>query len=443
MSQDDRFSRREDPSKTVVRPSPGGRKRQAPVAAEPVIARRARLERPSRQVEIEPISTPNQLTANAASLLMLVPKLRKVAFHSSVRELQERLIGAIGAFQNRSLQQGYSEEGVRTASYLICSLLDETILNTPWGSESFWGHDTLLVKFHQEAVGGEEFFPIVDRLMRRPTEHLDLLEFAYMCLSLGFEGKYRLAPNGLRALEELRIEVYNEIQDLRGNPGLKLSVNWQGLRDLRNPIARYVPLWVLIAAACLILVLTFTGFLFHINSRSDSISYAVGIQGVASLEEKIPYPPESRASTPEPPPELEPPKGPDFQRILSEEIRNKLVVVDGSILRLTVAFDSGKDEVRPEYIPLLRKIAMELKSGTSKIEVTGHTDNKPLRRTLRFPSNQALSEARAEAVKRILDHYGSLGDRITSAGRADRHPIADNGAEEGRAKNRRVDIRTR
>jgi type VI secretion system protein ImpK len=125
---------------------------------------------------------------------------------------------------------------------------------------------------------------------------------------------------------------------------------------------------------------------------------------------------------------------------LADEIGKKLVVLaPGPILRLTAAFDSGKDQVRTEYMPLLHKVGQALKDGTSRIEVTGHTDDKPIR-SVRFPSNWHLSVARAKAVEEILDSYGPFGDRISFEGKADRHPIADNKTNEGRAINRRIDI---
>src|SRR5208283_1685108 len=282
---------------------------------------RPRRPQMDRQAGPEFIPSANQLTANALPLLMVVPKLRKIAFHQSVKDLQERLVAEIGTFQNRSLQQGYSEEQVRTASYLICSLIDETVLNTPWGSESFWGHDTLLVKFHREALGGEEFFPVVERFMRRPTEHLDLLELAYMCLSLGFEGKYRLSPNGNRVLEELRAEIYTEIQRLRGDSGLSLSINWQGLRDLRSPLTRYVPMWVLWVGAGLVLLLAYLGFSYKINLASNRI-YGDWMT-IASEEVKIPEPPPAApVYVPAPPPRL-----PRFGDLLANEVASKMVVV--------------------------------------------------------------------------------------------------------------------
>lgn len=437
MGQDDRFSGYGygGGGKTVVRPTPGGRRRQAPQVAEPVAVARSRIPLVDRQIGAEFISSANQLTANALSLLMAVPKLRKIAFHQSVNDLQERLVADIGTFQNRSLQQGYSEEEVRTASYLICSLIDETVLNTPWGSESFWGHDTLLVKFHREAIGGEEFFPIVERLMRRPTEHLDLLELAYMCLSLGFEGKYRLLPNGNRALEELRTEIYTEIQRLRGESGLNLSVNWQGLRDLRSPLTRYVPMWVLWTCAGFVLLLTYLLFSYNINLKSDRI-YGDWMT-IASEEAKIPEP--------QPAPVVAPPpvRLPRFGDLLADEISRKMVVVlDGPVLRFTSAFDSGSDQIRREYLPMLSKIAHALANGTSRVEVIGHTDNQPIF-TARFPSNWDLSNARAKRVAEVLDVQGKLGNRVTFKGRADKDPIAPNDTPAHRALNRRIDIHIR
>jgi len=435
MSQNDPFSAYGKGGKTVVRPTPGGRRWQMPPAIEPETPR---LRGPLRERRAAPefIGSSNQLTANALSLLMVVPKLRKVAFHQSVSDLQERLIAEIGTFQNRSLQQGYSEEQVRTASYLICSLLDETVLNTPWGSESFWGHDTLLVKFHREAIGGEEFFPIVERLLRRPTEHLDLLEFAYMCLSLGFEGKYRLLPNGNRALEELRVEIYTEIQRLRGDSELSLSVNWQGLRDLRSPLTRYIPMWVLWVSAGLVLLLVYLAFSYKINLLSDRI-YGDWMT-IASEEVKVPEPLPPPSS-----PAPAAPRLPGFADLLANEIsRNMVQVLDGPILRMTNAFDSGSDQIRREYLPMLSKIAQALKNGTSRVEVIGHTDNKPIF-TARFPSNWDLSNARAKRVAEVLDSQGTLGNRITYKGRADKDPVAPNDTAAHRALNRRIDIHIR
>jgi len=433
MGRQDSFSGPGDEGKTVVRPTPGGRRRQA---SAPHHIMQSRTGRPDTNLASSTASDPNLLTASALSLLMIVPKLRKLAYHSSVSDLQSRLISEIGTFQNRSLQQGYSEEQVRTASYLLCSLIDETVLNTPWGTESNWGHDSLLVKFHREAWGGEEFFKIVDRLLQRPTQNLHLLELAYLCLSLGFEGKYRLAPNGLSKLEQLRAEIYSEIQRITGDSDRGLSVNWQGLRDLRNPLARYVPLWVLAGVSGLLILLVYLGFSYALNRASDRL-YGDWMTIAVEEAKTIPEPPAP------PPQKPAPSRTPRLEDVLAPEIAQKMVVVlDGPILRLTNAFASGSDQIRKEYIPVLEKIAQEMQKNSSRIEVVGHTDNQPIF-TARFPSNWDLSNARSRAVARFLDSAASLGPRIIYRGRAESEPIAPNDTAEHRALNRRVDIHIR
>ena len=59
--------------------------------------------------------------------------------------------------------------------------MDELIQNTPWGSQSNWGHQSLLILFHKEAFGGERFFQIIDNIVKQPAQNLQLIEF-FMCL---------------------------------------------------------------------------------------------------------------------------------------------------------------------------------------------------------------------------------------------------------------------
>lgn len=60
----------------------------------------------------------------------------------------------------------------------------------PWGNESEWSKISLLSSFHNETFGGEKFFQLLDRLSKNPVKHLPMLELMYLCLALGFEGKY-------------------------------------------------------------------------------------------------------------------------------------------------------------------------------------------------------------------------------------------------------------
>jgi type VI secretion system protein ImpK len=369
--------------------------------------------------------------------LSVVPKLKNLPFHHAADELQEQLIDGVRRFASRSLHQGCPQEQVKIASYFLCTLIDETVLNTPWGNQSNWGHNSLLIQFHNEAWGGERFFEILERLKQNPAQSLNLIELAYLCLSLGFKGKYRVAGSGVRDIEELRQELFLVMKRLKGDTEQVLSPHWQGRHDVRSPFVRHVPLWVVAAVAGAIAVLTYLGFAYSINRSSDRV---YGQLADLAREEVKPLPARVQPSVT---PAAVPIQTNRFKQLLANEIARQMVEVpEPNLLRISDAFASGSDRIKKDFIPMLVKIARELQSDTPRILVVGHTDSKPIF-SARFPSNWHLSQARAKNVADILTSSAFLQDRVRFEGRADTEPIAPNDTPKNRARNRRIDIRVR
>jgi chemotaxis protein MotB len=103
-------------------------------------------------------------------------------------------------------------------------------------------------------------------------------------------------------------------------------------------------------------------------------------------------------------------------------------------------FDSGADQIKPEGKVLLDTLATSLVSLGNYIRVEGHTDNVPIHNS-RFPSNWELSTARATAViSRLVGNFGIRPDLVSAAGYAEYRPCSQNDTEEGKARNRRVDV---
>ncbi len=102
-------------------------------------------------------------------------------------------------------------------------------------------------------------------------------------------------------------------------------------------------------------------------------------------------------------------------------------------------FDSGSAELKPEALIKLMQIAGKIKDSHYVVAVEGYTDNVPIE-TPQFPSNWELSAARAAAVGRALNSFGIAPNRIIITGYGDQFPIADNTSENGRIRNRRVNI---
>jgi len=111
-------------------------------------------------------------------------------------------------------------------------------------------------------------------------------------------------------------------------------------------------------------------------------------------------------------------------------------------LKGSILFDSGKADLREDAIPIIEKVAMILdRYAESTIEIEGHTDNVPIN-TSKFASNDVLSSYRALAMFDYLVQNTSLDPAMLKhSGRGEYVPVADNSTPEGRAKNRRIEIK--
>lgn len=123
--------------------------------------------------------------------------------------------------------------------------------------------------------------------------------------------------------------------------------------------------------------------------------------------------------------------------VVSADEIDKSITASGKVAIYGIHFDTGKSDIRPESKPSLEQIAAYLKANPKvKLHVVGHTDSVG-----GFESNLALSRQRASAVVAALarDH-GIAAGRLTGNGVASLAPVATNATDEGRAKNRRVEL---
>ncbi len=122
---------------------------------------------------------------------------------------------------------------------------------------------------------------------------------------------------------------------------------------------------------------------------------------------------------------------------LQVEIRNGLMLVK---LPDNILFDPGKTETKQAGKDAIAQVTQIL-SGIEgrKFQVTGHTDNIPIK-SAKFKSNWELSTARAVEVTKLMTADGMDPKRLSAAGYADELPVGDNATEEGRRANRRIEI---
>lgn len=472
MNRDDPFAEPFDTDKTVIRPNPAGRRPAAPTpmpppsasgnsgtqaerqeASQNVSGRSPQPQAPSTQPSGPSPAIPlnqayagmNPLNAAASPLFALAARIRNRAQHSNPADLRESVIAEVRAFGNRALEAGIAAETVRLARYAICATIDDVVLNTPWGGQSIWTQQSIVGTFHKETYGGDRFFDLLTRLEKAPSQNLVLLEFFYVCLSLGFEGRLRVADRGNEKHLSIRDGLARLIRTHRGSADPSLSPHWRGQHSPHRLLSVWTPLFITSGAALAAICLTF--FIFSFLLRGDT--QALGAQ-IAALDFNGPIELD-RPAPPPPPPPPPPPESEEVKTIenvsafLQPEIDEGLVTVtgEGNSLTINIAgkgmFASASDQLDPRFQEIMDRVAKALGDEEGRISVVGHSDNIPIR-TARFPSNLELSLARAKSVMQRISTSLEDKGRISAEGRADRNPVASNDTADGRAKNRRIEI---
>lgn len=137
-----------------------------------------------------------------------------------------------------------------------------------------------------------------------------------------------------------------------------------------------------------------------------------------------------------------------IERMLEEQRIADQVELDSNaqFVRLTLngalLFDSGQSQIREDALPLVDKLSLILENyNSSLIDIEGHTDNVPINNE-RYENNDVLSAYRAFAVKDyVLGRTALEAGKINATGCGEYNPVADNATPEGRARNRRVEIK--
>lgn len=128
----------------------------------------------------------------ATPLLGMVMRLSTMNSQAMPEHLFTQVVTDVQAVEQLLQEQGYEPGVIVSFRYILCTFIDEAALGNGWSNKNEWIKQSLLVHFHNEAWGGEKVFILLERLIREPVRYQDLLEFLYLCFSLGFRGRYKV-----------------------------------------------------------------------------------------------------------------------------------------------------------------------------------------------------------------------------------------------------------
>jgi len=446
MADEDPFAEPDDTERTVIRPNPGGRRGVATPAA-PLVGAPAAASITQAvggpDVMAGAITGMNPLNAAAATLFSLVSRIRNRAQHPDPDALRRSVVAEVRAFESRAISAQVDPTKVKVARYAICATLDDVVLNTPWGGQSVWAQQSMVGTFHRETVGGDRFYDLLTRLEQDPASNIELLEFLYTCLALGFEGRLRVEQGGAERHLSIRAGLARIIRNQRGEVEHDLSPHWQGVDRPHKALSAWKPVWIAAGVTAALLGGGFVGLSNALSRDSERLigqMSALTPGGVATLDRTAP-------PVVAPPPTVD--SEAELKRVagfLTAEIEEGLVSVFQDANTITVRmkgagmFPSGSPQVKGEFAGTLGRVADALNETSGPVIVAGHADNIAPSAGSRFPNNMALSLARAESVAKMIATKVKDPSRLKPEGRSDKQPIAPNDTREGRAANRRIEI---
>lgn len=435
---DDSFAEPFDSEQTIIRPRPSGVGRGG---------KSPDLRRSLPEAGPLPKAGTNKLVAAASTVLAAAIRIESDRGRTpDLDRLRGAMVDAMHGFETEALASGLDTRSLRAARYALCATVDDIVLSTPEGTASSWTQQGMTSIFHDEVVGGERFFEILEQMQKDLGHHEPVVELMYLCMSLGFIGRYRIRPRGVAELTDLRDGVYNTIRQRRGEFERELSPQWRGVDAGARTLARRVPLWALGLGTLAIAALMYLAFSFLLANSSEvafAELFALPPQGPVLV------PRQPRVAPPvvtvQPAPTVAEIFQPRLRQFLEPEIKAGLLQVLEDAQTITIRltnhnmFGSGEAALTASFAPLLQRIGDALNDERGNVSVYGYTDDQPIR-TARFPSNFELSQARADAVADRLRARLTDPKRLRAQGKGQTSPIASNATAEGRQENRRTEI---
>jgi type VI secretion system protein ImpK len=213
----------------------------------------------------------NALVDAATPLLGLAIRVRKMDKDTEVQVLYDRVHNQVAAIGEEIRKLGYDNGVILAYRYCLCSFLDEAVMGTPWGSQSVWAERSLLSVYHNETWGGEKFFTIMSRMLMEPEQYKDVLEFIYVCLCLGFKGKYSVQQNGGEELQRIIEKLHRVLRRMRGDAPEQLGDAMVNVAPRNYRYDRRLPWWTPWAVGTGLLMAVFLVYSFKLSLVTSEV----------------------------------------------------------------------------------------------------------------------------------------------------------------------------
>lgn len=217
----------------------------------------------------------NPMVDAVTPLLGMVERVRQLSAYEGVEDLYQRVVSEIQAIEQELHSHGYENGVILSFRYILCTFIDEAVMGREWGGQSMWSAHSLLTRFHNETWGGEKVFVLLEKLLDDPTRYRDILEFIYLCLCLGFEGRYRVMAQGREELNRVVNKLHDTLRPEPANSPTVFHLNL-GQQASRYQLRRQVSLRTLFVGVCMVLVAAFGLYRYQLTHQTQDVLRQLG-----------------------------------------------------------------------------------------------------------------------------------------------------------------------
>jgi type VI secretion system protein ImpK len=210
------------------------------------------------------------LSELSGDIFLLVLGFRKRADSFDFDTLYKGVMTLFKEFDQKAKALKLDPDDITDSKYALAAFVDEAILRSQWAGREQWADNPLQLQLFETYLAGEGFFEKLETLRARGEPAADVLEIYYLCLVLGFEGKYGI--EGTERLSALAKLIHDELGRYRPMNLQEVSPHWKVVDGPSHETSK-LPRWLIYTCAAVIIlcILFYIGFFISIRSKAGDM----------------------------------------------------------------------------------------------------------------------------------------------------------------------------
>lgn len=208
-----------------------------------------------------------------APCFTLILQLRGAPYSGTPDVLRRRVKDLLERASREARQASASSDDVEMAVFALVAFLDEAILSTDWPQKEKWLAKPLQLEMYERFDAGEAFFERLESLREKPESRFEVLEVYYLCMALGFKGKYRF--HGQDQLRMLIEETYAQLRNGSGIGSRVLAPHARPRDQLATEVKQKLPTWVIVVFAVAVGLVVYVGLRVSITNIANEAAAAI------------------------------------------------------------------------------------------------------------------------------------------------------------------------